>query len=320
MIHRFTLRFIGYVLGAALAIAVPPCAAAGPTRSTAALNNYTASHIKRGWIARDAKTKHAWLYVTGYDNNQVSMYDLERVGAPQVGLITDGVSTPNGVTIDSHGTVYVANKLAGNVTVYAAGQTSPTMTLSTGLTQPISVAIDASGNVYVSNRGNAPSIVVYPPGQTTPSRTITDALLMEVPTQVLFDSAGDLYFSDAVTGVNEIPLGSQYAVSLGLKGIAQACGLAIDPSSGNLFVSQAGEGPTLVFAPGRDSAIRELEDSSDSNLIALGSVKGREYLFMPHAPQNVVTLFKMHGTKQVGAVFVTAQDMIGVAIKPAGVP
>src|SRR5262249_7043478 len=132
--------------------------------------------------------------------------------------------------------LYVANA-SGTVTLYPPGATSPSLTLTKGLTNPIGAATDARGNVWVTNRGRVPSILVYPPGQTAPAETITSALI-QYPAELAFDSAGNTYFSDNLTGVSEIPLGSLQPVSLGLKDFPnQVNGLALDPRDGTLFVS-----------------------------------------------------------------------------------
>jgi DNA-binding beta-propeller fold protein YncE len=129
----------------------------------------------QGWIARDANPQHAWLYVNGEDNNVVFIYDLEKIGFPEIGKITAGVIAPFGMAVDAQGTLYVVNQhgsgsAPGTVTVYPAGSTTPSLTIAKGLNNPQGVAVDANGNVYVTNRGPAPGIAVYAAGQTTLSQ------------------------------------------------------------------------------------------------------------------------------------------------------
>jgi DNA-binding beta-propeller fold protein YncE len=158
----------------------------------------SAAQKHRAWWARDANPNHAWLYVNGEDNNVVYIHDLDKLGFPEIGRITDGVSKPFGMTVDAQGTLYLVNQngagsAPGNVTIYPAGATSPSLTVSDGLVNPQGVAVDASGNVYVTNRGPSPGIAVYAPGQTALSQYITDPLLSR-PIQDTFDAAGNLYF------------------------------------------------------------------------------------------------------------------------------
>ncbi len=51
----------------------------------------------------DVDYKHPWLYVSGYSNSVVCVYDLAKAGFPQIGTITYGVSSPAGVTVDKGG-------------------------------------------------------------------------------------------------------------------------------------------------------------------------------------------------------------------------
>ena len=88
---------------------------------------------------RPATAADPWLFVAGQANNVVNAYDLVAPGQPLVETITTGVESPVGLTIDAAGTLYVSNA-GGNVTIYPAGQTSPTLTLP--VHSPVGVAID----------------------------------------------------------------------------------------------------------------------------------------------------------------------------------
>ena len=67
--------------------------------------------------------------------------------------ITDGISYPLGLAIDSKQNLYVSNYPAA-ITVYAKGSTSPSETITGGgLTDPFGLAIDKSGNLYIADFG-----------------------------------------------------------------------------------------------------------------------------------------------------------------------
>ena len=149
-----------------------------------------------------------WLYVAGSDGNVINVFDLTKFGDPQIGSITAGVDLPGGFAVDPQGTLYAPNWNGANVTIYPAMATEPSLTLTQDLTIPAAVSVDTNGNVYVANRGSAPSIVVYPHGQTTPSRVITSDLI-EMPQQIAFDAARNLYISDSLMGVSELAYGSR---------------------------------------------------------------------------------------------------------------
>ena len=293
----------------------PPGVARVTARRAAADNG-------RGWMSQVANPKDMWMYVSGYDSNNVLIYDLDKFGAPQIGAITTGIHGPNCLSLDAAGTLYVANRAGGNVTIYPAGATSPSLTLTQGLTQPISPATDNQGNVWVTNVGSPSSIVVYPPGQTTPSTTITDKLI-QIPRQLTFDGRGDLYFADNATGVSKILAGTTQPVSLGLKGLLSDStnGIAVAPRDGSIFTSFGNiHNQANVYRAGRVKPGRILKaPSGDGITIAR---HGRvEYLFVPGSQTNVVEVFAAgRGVNPLFAFAAGTAYTRCVAVKPPGVP
>jgi len=282
-----------------------------------------ADQPRRGWMAPDANPNHAWLYVVGYDNNVVVIHDLDRIGFPEIGEITDGVSTPVGVTVDGKGNVYVGNTGSGTLTIYPPGSTTPSVTLSEGLTTPTCAAIDAGGNIWVANRGSAPSITVFPPGQTAPSFIITSPLISDV-VEDFFDSSGNLVFGDFSSGMNMIPAGSQQPVSLGHQNETHSQGTMEDPTTGDLFVDTY-PGPrsrhniVYVYKPGQTAPSRRLHTTLSANGIATGSIKGKQYMFTTGWETNQVVMFRSMDSTPVAYISTAAQSTAGVAFKPAGV-
>ena len=265
--------------------------------------------------------KDAWLYVTGNHSNNVVVYDLGRRGFPKIGVITNGVSGPNGVTVDAGGQVYVANS-NGSVSIYDSGATSPKLTLKQGLTVPESVAVDAGGSVYVCNRGTVGSIVVFPRGESTPSKDINNGLI-EVPSQIQFDGSGDLFYADGLTGVSEIPSHSMKMNSLNLRKLQFTQGLALDPTDGNLFVGTSGRqlNGVRVYPHNQQTPVRTLKNSGSGNLYTSAKVNGTEYIFIPDSRNNTVRMFTSNGNAPFRIVTATGLSFaLGVAVKPAGVP
>jgi DNA-binding beta-propeller fold protein YncE len=272
---------------------------------------------RHGWMDAHANRKHVWMYVAGFTSSVIGIYDLANLGH-KIGEITRGLKGPAGIALDAHGTLYVVNYLGGNATIYPPGAMAPSLTI-TGLTNPVGIAVNATGDVYLTNSGNTPSILVYPPGQTTPSQTITSDLIT-APNQVTFDSSGNLYFTDWNMGVSEIPYGSQQPVSLGLQGLTDPAGIAVDPLNGNIFVSNDNEGTAIhVFAPGSVKQSRQLSGSHNADYLAIGDVKGKEYTFAPQSQSNIVVLYE-HNKDQPFSTLATLEDAHGVAIKPPDVP
>jgi DNA-binding beta-propeller fold protein YncE len=302
--------YYSLIATAFVALASPTAARTVPALAA----SHTVAQRHGGWMARDANARHPWLYVSGINNNVVDIYDLAKFAVPQIGEITKGLNHPGGISLDRAGNLYVANQGGGTVTIYAPGQTFPSLTLAQGLTEPVDSAIDANGDVYVSNRATTPSIVVYPQGQTVPSATITSSLI-QIPTAVIFDATGNLYFADNNTGVSEMVAGTQQLVSLGLQQDLPASGLALDPLTGDLFVS--GPGITQVYAPGKVDPLRHMGFSPD--YLAVGVVHGVEYIFGGLTGDDVA-IYRHNRNRQYAVFASGAQYVVGSAFKPADVP
>jgi len=271
---------------------------------------------RHGWMAPDANPKHAWLYVAGQNQSVVAIYDLEIIGAPQIGAITDGISTPFGLALDASGTLYVANP-SGTVTIYPAGATAPSLTLSQGLISPVGIAVDTNNDVYVGNQGSSPSIQVFAQGQTTPYRTITNTLIVH-PGPITFDTHRNLFIVDNTNGIAEEPFGSQVLAFLGLQGLGYPSAIAVDPFDGDIYVSDiSSKHDTLIFPPGHTTATRKIKGVS-ADFFAIGKIRGTTYLFGPCSPCNNLDVIKFPRT--LLAVLGSQTFPQGVAVKPAGVP
>lgn len=277
-------------------------------------------HVTRGWMSAAAKAEHPWLYVTGNQSDEVGIYDLKRPGFPKIGAIKQGVSSPADVAVDAYGTVYVANEI-GSVTVYPAGTVTPSLTITQGLDSPQGVAADASGNVYVANRGSAPSIQVYGPGQTAPFETITSNLI-QVPTQLAFDTAGNLFVGDNATVAYELPYGSTTVQSLGLQYVTSGGGIALDDVSGNVFVSGVASTRHSFwgYAAGETSPSLFFNGGASADSLAVGAVRHRRVVFVPDSSANVVYVYRQDKKDPVATVNTRLKYVVGVAYKAPGIP
>jgi 6-phosphogluconolactonase (cycloisomerase 2 family) len=121
-----------------------------------------------------------------------------------------GVSQRPFITVDSAGYLYVANENNQEIDVYAPGaKGTPTpVRIIRGHKTQIkflwAVSIDPQGNLVVTgvigSRFDQPRILVFPPnahGNVAPIREIRGTnTQMFLPTQVVFDAAGNLYVND----------------------------------------------------------------------------------------------------------------------------
>jgi hypothetical protein len=124
-------------------------------------------------------------------------------------FIHDGIGFPDGMAITPSGDLVVLSLLINhtfNVTVYPAGQSSPSLTITQRLLNPDDVAVDAAGNIYVANTGDSKSlgsITVYRAGRKNVWRTIRTGI--DYPVRVALDGENRLYVANSPsTGTNTV--------------------------------------------------------------------------------------------------------------------
>jgi 6-phosphogluconolactonase (cycloisomerase 2 family) len=170
------------------------------------------------------------LYVTDDDSDAVTAYAAASNGdvAPLTPAPT-GLSEPQFVAVDANGNIYATNPFTASVTIYAKGSkgdVAPIATIggsNTGLNSPEGIALDSSGKIYVTNcpacssNSGSPSVTVYP---------------------ALGSSAGPL---------NEAPTAT---IGGGSTGLNSPEGIALDSSSGAIFVADSGAASVFVYPAG----------------------------------------------------------------------
>jgi DNA-binding beta-propeller fold protein YncE len=320
MKHGF-LAIFGCVLSGCSSSGVAPATVPAPTMTQ------PLSRLAASWMARDANPAHPWMYVTsGRDGNAIAIFDLAKLGTPQIGQIKQGLN-PNGMALDASGTLYVADnddyKGGGSVTIFPPGATTPSLTLTQGVAFANFVAVNASGDVYVVNFANPASIAVFPPGQTTPSQVISGGLIQR-PASLWFDTAQNLYIADNTSGVLEVPAGTYQPRSLGLQGLSSPSGIVVDPVTGDLFVSSTRPATVQVYKPGLVAPIRKLRTSVPACVLGEGVMRGTHYVFVPDCNGSDVTVFKHEAKNATGVLSLPAPGnppgASGIVFKPAGVP
>jgi serine/threonine-protein kinase len=182
------------------------------------------------------KRKTPTLFVSDLDAGEIRLYPADKKNPAQSGSITQGLDEPINAAADSSGTVYVANNGNSTVTEYPFGQTSPSVTLSTSLVYPNGIAVDSAGTVYVTSGSTVGNTYVleFPKGATSPSAQVNG---FGLAIGLSIDKNDNLYVADAHNNaVFEVAKGSTSPVNLGLSGLDDPTGVAIDPS-GDLYVT-----------------------------------------------------------------------------------
>jgi len=135
--------------------------------------------------------------------------------------VPTGLSAPQFVTIDASGNIYATNACTNTITIYAAGSKGDAGPIAiiggpkTGLSDPAGIALDSNLNIYVANAG-APGVSVYKP---------------------LGSSAGLL---------NETPIAT---ISGSNTGLSYPQGIAVDSTSGNIYVADEDATSVYVYPP-----------------------------------------------------------------------
>jgi hypothetical protein len=225
-----------------------------------------------GYLPPAAKTPKDLLYAGDSSSGQVLLYSSNRPHPRPIGEIVDGLLCPLGVAVDGSGNVYVAdqctNNFVGSLTVYPAGQKSPSLIITNGINCPWGVAVDSQGNVFVSNlcSNDAGLVTAYHAGQTSPFETIPKSSFgpYSQPIGLAADGSGNLWVaSDTDSTVYEIPAGSSQPQNAGLTQLKGPVGASFD-ASGDLYVTNNGGDNATIYAPGSQTPIATITNGMDS--------------------------------------------------------
>jgi uncharacterized repeat protein (TIGR01451 family) len=149
---------------------------------------------------------------------------VTRIVVPAV--FASGIASPNALTFDASGNLYVAN----GSTVSKVTPAGVVSTFASGFDSPDGLALGGGNNIFVADSGTNTVSEVTPAGVVSPF-----AARFDRPSGLAFDKAGNLYVANA--GNNTVskvtPAG---VVSTFASGFISPDGLAFD-AAGNLYVA-----------------------------------------------------------------------------------
>jgi 6-phosphogluconolactonase (cycloisomerase 2 family) len=273
-----------------------------------------------GWLSPQAKAGKGLLYVADQFNQRVAIFSQAKSQDPQLlGQITDGISAPDGLAVDSKGKLYVCNFGNGTVTEYAKGKTKASTTL-TQAGSPKYVSVGTDGTVYVSNFNGSSNgqLLEYPKGSKTPKTQISFA---SFPAGSVVDNDNNLYvaYNDDTSGdiqVLEFAPGSTQGTNLGIHVAFGYAGAMTMDNSGDLLIVNQENSAVSAFPPGATQPSKTFRFSAAYG-VTLNKAANRLFVSQPFVP-SVSELTYPKGmasqtyTDELSAAF-------GVAASPAGI-
>jgi hypothetical protein len=147
------------------------------------------------------------LFVSDASNNLINIYNATAENATACGSITgNGLSLPQGIDVDTHGNLYVANTLASDILEFAPPYTGAPIKTMTDVGQyPAGVEAECGTKIWVTNiittGGGAGTISDYSLTGTAPLHTYADVNATR-EYFIACDPAGNVYttYSNGNTG------------------------------------------------------------------------------------------------------------------------
>lgn len=180
---------------------------------------------------------------------------LEAKELSQMELPFTGLRSPQGVSVDLSGTVYVADTMHDRVLALWAGAASPTVLPFTGLNFPTGVTADNSGTVYVTDAGNKRVVALLAGSATQTELPFTG---LAYPTGVTVDSSRTVYVTDTEQNqVVALDANSTRQYVLPFTGLHAPTGVVVDDRA------------TVYVADGGNNRVVGLPTASDNTQFVL---------------------------------------------------
>ncbi|WP_036360919.1 serine/threonine-protein kinase PknD [Mycobacterium asiaticum] len=162
----------------------------------------------------------------------------------QVTLPFTGLRDPQGLSVDSGGTVYVADTPKNRILALFAGANEPVVLPFEGLNYPTGVTADNTGTVYVNDAGNKRVLVLRSGSQKQEVLQFHD---LGNPTGLSVDGSRTVYVTDTANNrVVALAAGSNAQTEVPFTGLSAPTGLVVN-SGGTVYVSDGGNNRVLML-------------------------------------------------------------------------
>jgi sugar lactone lactonase YvrE len=276
-----------------------------PMPLTGAFSNSTVK-AARGWVAA---AKKPILFVADLQNNVVHLYDPNTPNPQPEGSITDGISQPIGLAVDSKGALYVNNVGYGHngITIYSPGQSEPRLTIKT--TGYYGIAIDSKGNIFATSI--AGTVYGYRPGAKKPFETIGGFVN---PVGIAIDSKNNIWVADdSASKVYTIPAGTKTVKDAQLVGLNSPIGICFGTSD-TLYVGNYGASSSFatIYHAGSKKPFAKITEGMSAP--TLNGITASDIFFQSNQTTNVVGYKK--GSKKPFSTVTGNGDPAGIASSP----
>ena len=247
------------------------------------------------------------LYVADLIGNVVRYYDPNTPNATAEGEITESVSGPQGLAVDSKGSLYVSNVGPSKswISVYDAGKKKPRLIIpGPGY---YALAIDSKGDIFAVETGGY--VDAYKPGAKKPYETIKGFVN---PDGAAADSKNNVYVADTGTNkIYEIAAGTKKVKDLGLEQVNGPTGISFGKAD-TLYVANFGPYNVTVYRAGSKKPMYAITDGITGP--TLNGVTAGDIFFQSNQEHNVVGY--KEGKKTPFSTIVGNGDPLGIAAYP----
>lgn len=292
------------VLGAAvLALAAGCSGSQGVTHAIPLPLDSSTLGAPQGWAAANKPI----LFVADLQNGGIHLYDPNTPNPPPEGTITEGISSPTGIAVDSQGALYVNNVGAfpNTITVYAPGKTKPRLTIKTS--GYYGIAVDSKFDIFATNDGG--TLYAYHKGAKKPYETIGG---FDNPVGVAVDSKDNVWVADeGINKIYEIPKGTKQVEDSKRSGLADPNGIAFGRND-TLYVANNIAATIGIYPSGSKKPSMTIKNGVTNP--TLNGVTAAGILFQSNQSTNVVGY--KPGQKSPFSTITGLADPLGIASSP----